>query len=105
VRADAISAYVDTPLLGAADGGTLGPLVVGFSNIMLRGCYGLGDSNEAFHSTAVVVLSLIALVHLLRLFAGWDVVVTGFVVPVWWSAPILVVFAGLAFPVWREAHD
>jgi len=24
-------------------------------------------------------------------------------VPVWWSAPILVIFAGLAFLVWREA--
>jgi hypothetical protein len=50
------------------------------------------------------VLVLIALVHLVRLFTGWDVVVNGFVVPVWWSAPILVIFAGLAFLVWREAH-
>jgi hypothetical protein len=50
------------------------------------------------------VLVLIALVHLVRLFTGWEVVVNGFVVPVWWSAPILVIFAGLAFLVWREAH-
>jgi hypothetical protein len=58
---------------------------------------------KPFTLTAVVVLALIALVHLLRLFTGWDVVVAGFVVPVWWSAPILVIFAGLALLVWREA--
>ena len=51
-----------------------------------------------------VVVVLIALVHLVRLFTGWEVVVNGFVVPVWWSAPIVVIFAGLAFLVWREAH-
>lgn len=58
---------------------------------------------KPFTLTAVVVLALIALVHLLRLFAGWDVVVTGFAIPVWWSAPISVVFAGLSSLVWREA--
>jgi hypothetical protein len=58
---------------------------------------------KPFTLTAVVVLALIALVHLLRLIAGWDVVVTGFAVPIWWSAPILVIFAGQAFLLWREA--
>ena len=57
---------------------------------------------KPFTLTAVVLFLLIALVHLFRLFTGWDVVITGFRVPVWWSAPILVVFAGLAFLVWRE---
>ncbi|MBX9828375.1 MAG: hypothetical protein K2Y27_25695 [Xanthobacteraceae bacterium] len=58
---------------------------------------------KPFTLTAVVVLALIALLHLLRLFTGWAVVVTGFAVPVWWSAPVLVFFGGLAFLVWREA--
>jgi len=58
---------------------------------------------KPFTLTAVVVLALIALIHLLRLFTGWNVVVIGFAVPVWWSAPILMIFAGLAFLVWREA--
>ena len=58
---------------------------------------------KPFTLTAAVVLALIALVHLLRLFTGWDVVVTGFAVPVWWSAPVVVIFAGLAFMVRREA--
>ena len=60
---------------------------------------------KPFTLTAVVVLALIAFVHLLRLLSGWDVVVNGLAVPVWWSAPIVVIFAGLAFLVWREARD
>mgnify|MGYP001064893045 CR=1 FL=1 len=59
---------------------------------------------KPFTLTAVVVLALVALVHLFRLFAGWSVVVTGFAVPLWWSAPIVVIFAGLALLVWREAR-
>jgi hypothetical protein len=38
-----------------------------------------------------------------RLFTGWGVVVTGFAVPVWWSAPIVVIFADWRL-VWREAR-
>jgi hypothetical protein len=59
---------------------------------------------KPFTLTAVVVLALVALVHLLRLFTGWGVVVTSFAVPVWWSAPIVVIFGRLAFLVWREAR-
>ena len=60
---------------------------------------------KPFTLITVVVLALIALVHLVRLFAGWDVVVTGFAIPVWWSAPVVVLFAGLSWLVWREAND
>jgi len=59
---------------------------------------------KPFIPTAVAVLAFIAVVHLFRLFAGWELVINGFVVPVWWSAPIMIIFAGLAFLVWREAH-
>jgi hypothetical protein len=58
---------------------------------------------KPFTLTAVVVLALIAFLHLVRLLTGWDVVVAGFAVQVWWSAPVVVIFAGLAFLVWREA--
>jgi hypothetical protein len=78
-------------------------LVVDFSAITITAS-GLGVAVKPFILTAVVVLVLIALVHLVRLFTGWEVVVNGFVVPVWWSAPILVIFGGLAFLVRREAH-
>ena len=59
---------------------------------------------KPFTTIAVAFLTLIALVHLLRLFAGWEVVVSGFVIPVWWSAIGLVIAGGLALMVWREAH-
>jgi len=51
---------------------------------------------------AVVFLAAIAVVHLLRLFAGWEVSIAGFVIPVWWSVFGLVVPGGLAFMVRRE---
>lgn len=59
---------------------------------------------KPFTTIAVALLALIAIVHLLRLFAGWEVVVTGFVIPVWWSAIGLIVAGGLALMVWREAR-
>ena len=58
---------------------------------------------KPFTLTAVIVLAVIAVVHALRLAAGWPVTLNGFVVPVWWSAPVVVIFAGLAYLLWREA--
>ena len=59
---------------------------------------------KPFTMVAVVVFSLVALAHLLRLFAGWEVVVGGFVIPVWFSWIGLVIAGGLALMVWREAY-
>ena len=58
---------------------------------------------KPFTAAAVSVLTIVAVAHLLRLVAGWEVTVSGFIVPVWWSAPGFVVAAGLAFMLWREA--
>ena len=63
-----------------------------------------GATVKPFTTIAVVMFTVMALVHLGRLFAGWEVVVAGFVVPVWWSAVGLVVACGLAPLVWREAR-
>ena len=59
---------------------------------------------KPFTTIAVAVFTLVALVHLARVVAGWEVVVTGFVIPVWWSGIGMVVAGGLALMVWREAH-
>jgi hypothetical protein len=59
---------------------------------------------KPFTTIAVVFLTLIAVVHLLRLFTGWEVIVVGFAIPVWWSAFGLLIAGGLALMVWREAH-
>ena len=59
---------------------------------------------KPFTTIAVAFLALIAVVHLLRLFAGWEVIVVGFAIPVWWSAFGLLIAGGLSVMVWREAH-
>ena len=59
---------------------------------------------KPFTTIAVVFFGAIAIVHLLRLFMGWEVIVIGFVIPVWWSAIGLVIAGGLAIMVWREAR-
>jgi hypothetical protein len=59
---------------------------------------------KPFTTIAVVVFAVIAVVHVLRLFAGWEVVVSGFVIPVWWSVPGFIIAGGLALMVWREAR-
>jgi hypothetical protein len=59
---------------------------------------------KPFTTIAVIFLTLIAVVHLLRLFTGWEVIVVGFAIPVWWSAFGLLIAGGLALMVWREAH-
>lgn len=59
---------------------------------------------KPFTTIAVAFLTLIAVVHLLRLSAGWEVVVAWFVIPVWWSAIGLLIAGGLALMVWRETR-
>jgi hypothetical protein len=57
---------------------------------------------KPFTTIAVVFFAAIAVVHLLRLLAGWEVSIVGFVIPVWWSIFGFVVPGVLAFMVWRE---
>ena len=57
---------------------------------------------KPFTTIAVAVFALVALAHLLRLFAGWEVVVAGIVIPVWLSWIGLILAGGLAMMVWRE---
>lgn len=60
--------------------------------------------NKPFTTIAVVVLSLIALLQLLRFVLGWTVVINGMTVPLWVSAIACVVAAVLAMMVGREAR-
>ncbi len=60
---------------------------------------------KPFTTIAVIVFAVMALVHLVRLFTGWEVIIAGYVVPVWFSLPALIVTGGLAFMIWREAHS
>ena len=59
---------------------------------------------KPFTAITVAFLTLIAIGHLARLFAGWEVTMAGVVIPVWASAPGTVFTGGLAFMVWRESR-
>jgi len=58
---------------------------------------------KSFTQIGAIVFAVVALVHLVRLFTGWEVVIAGYVVPVWFSLPAFIVAGGLAIMIWREA--
>jgi len=51
---------------------------------------------------AVLLLTVVAVVHLLRLLSGVEVVVDGYSVPLWASVFGTLVPGALALGVWRE---
>lgn len=57
---------------------------------------------KPFTCIAIVLLSLIALMQLLRFVLGWEVTVSGVSIPVWASGIAFLIAAGLAVAVWRE---
>ena len=60
--------------------------------------------NKPFTLIAVGLLSLIAVLQLLRFVFGWQITVNGVGIPVWASGIAFVVAAGLAVTVWLEAR-
>ena len=58
--------------------------------------------NKPFTVGAVVVLSLVSLLQLLRLVLGWPITINGVAIPLWASGIAFVVAAALAAMVWRE---
>jgi hypothetical protein len=59
---------------------------------------------KPFTTIAFVIFNLIALLHLLRLIFGWEVIVNGVTVPMWLSIPGCLVAGGLAFMLWQETR-
>ena len=59
---------------------------------------------KPFTTLAVVVFTMVAVLHLLRIFMGWEVVVGGTVIPMWASYLGLIIAGGLAFLLWRESR-
>jgi hypothetical protein len=48
-------------------------------------------SKDTFRMTAGIIFALVALLHTLRLLLGWEAVIGGWAVPMW--------FSGLALPL------
>jgi hypothetical protein len=59
---------------------------------------------KPFTTVGSIVFSIVAFVHLLRLFFGWEVTINGSIVPLWISVPGFLVAAGLALMLWRESR-
>ena len=59
---------------------------------------------KPFTTIAAVIFVLIAVAHILRIFFGWEVTVNGMAVPKWASVAGLVIAAGLAVMLLREAR-
>jgi len=53
---------------------------------------------------AILLLSLVAIAHLLRLVNGLDITVGGWDVPQWVSVGGAIVPAAIAFLLWRESR-
>lgn len=59
---------------------------------------------KPFTTIAIVVFSLIAFMHFLRLFFAWEVTINGMTVPVWLSVLGFLISSGLALMLWRESR-
>jgi hypothetical protein len=60
---------------------------------------------KTFTTAAIVVFTLVALVHLLRIVLGWAVTVNGVVIPIWASVVACAIAATLATMLWREQRQ
>ena len=57
---------------------------------------------KPFTKIAIAVFSLVAVLHLLRVIFGWEVIVSGIIIPLWVSVVGFIIAAGLAVLLWRE---
>ncbi len=58
---------------------------------------------KPFTTIAVFIFGLIALLHVVRLFFGWEVIINGIVIPMWASILGLIIAGGLAVMLRRES--
>lgn len=58
---------------------------------------------KPFTTIAIVIFSLVAVLHVLRLIFGWEVVINGMAIPMWVSAVGFIIAGGLAVLLWRES--
>jgi len=59
---------------------------------------------KPFTTIAIVIFSLMAALHVLRLIFGWEAAINGLVIPMWASLVGLIIAGGLAVMLWRESR-
>jgi len=57
---------------------------------------------KPFTVIAIVVFALVSLLHLVRYFLGWEIIVNSMTIPLWSSLLGFVIAGGLAVMLWRE---
>ena len=53
---------------------------------------------------AIAIFTVVAVLHILRMLYGWEVVINGMSVPMWVSVLGAIITGGLAFALWRESR-
>ncbi len=59
---------------------------------------------KPFTTIGIFVFLIIAFIHLLRLYFGWEVIINGIIIPIWVSVPGFLIMAGIALMLWRESR-
>lgn len=59
---------------------------------------------KPFTTLAIILLGVIAILQLLRLAMGWEIIVAGCVIPLWGSIIAAAVSGITAIMLWRESH-
>jgi len=60
---------------------------------------------KPFATIAIVIFSFIAIVHLIRMFFGWEVIINDIHIPLWASGIAVIIFVELAYMLWRESQQ
>lgn len=58
-------------------------------------------NQKYFSNVTLIVFSLVALLHALRLVYGWSAVIGGWEVPMWFSYPAVVLAGYLAYSAFK----
>lgn len=59
---------------------------------------------KPFTTLAIIFLSLLSVLQLVRFLQGWDVIVNGVAIPTWASGLACLIAGGLALMLWRESR-
>lgn len=58
-------------------------------------------NRKYFYNITLIIFSLMALLHALRLIYGWSAVIGGFEIPMWLSGLAIIIAAYLAYSAFR----
>ena len=59
---------------------------------------------KPYSTIAAAIFALVALVHVIRIIQGWEVIVNGIIIPLWVSIVGAMITGALAILIWRESH-